>query len=226
MRTSTRTRAATSAAMTTGPGSVAARRMPLTPMWTIGVKARILATVWSWPDSESASLVACSVLLQRRQMMTRIDTELATTVSEFRKHAARAATDPAAGSDVPSILRNALEIQVPSADQVQLALVDGRAAFVTLGDRPFPIEKEIALIAEIAARPKDDQTRIRQSTTTAVGPIRYAAAQLQVAGSRQRGVFVVAVTLEPTRMVLIQTAWRYTLLSAASLLLIGPAAGW
>lgn len=200
-------------------------RIDSAPRRTIGVRARILATVLILAGLGMSVTGGTSVLLQHRQLMTRIDAELATTVSEFRQHAVRAATDPAAGSNVPSILRSALEGQVPSADQVQLALVDGRPAFITPGARPFPIEKETALIAEIAARPRDDPTRIRQGRTAAVGPIRYAAVQLQVAGSQQRGVFVVATTLEPTRQTLIRSAWQYTLLSASALFLIG-AGGW
>lgn len=192
---------------------------------TIGVRARILATVLILAGLGMSVTGVASLALQRRQLITQIDSELATTAREFSVSVGRAGTDPRAGTDVPSILRSALERQVPSSDQVELAMVDGQPAFVTPGERPFPIERETALLARIAALPKNDLTRVRPGHSAAVGAIRYAAVQLQVAGSGRRGVFVVAASLRPVRQTLIRSAWQYAVLSLAALVMIGVG-GW
>jgi len=193
--------------------------------FTIGVRARILATVLVLAGLGMLVAGTASTIVARRQLTTAIDASLKTEANEFHAHIALASAKPGAATDVRSLLRTALQEQVPTDDQVLMGMIDGIPTFITLGHRPFPIEKEAALIAQIAALPADDPTRIRQATTVAVGPIRYVTVQLQVVGKSQRGVFVVATSLEPARRKLVRSAQQYAALSAAALALIGVG-GW
>lgn len=166
-----------------------------------------------------------STIVTQRQITTTIDATLRSEVEKFRTHVDLAVDKLGAAADVRSLLRMALRDQVPTANQVFLGLIDGAPSFITSGDRPFPIERETALLALIAALPPDDPVRIRQDTTSAVGPIRYVAVPVRVEGKAQRGVFVAATSLRQARSVLIQNAQQYAMLSAGTLVLIGVG-GW
>lgn len=190
---------------------------------TVGVRARILATVLLLAGLGMLVTGVASTVVARRQLVEAVDADLRTEVDEFRAHVGqRLGAGPA---DVRSLLRSALTDQVPMEDQVLLGMVDGVPAYVTRADRPFPLEHEAALIATIAALPPDDPTRIRQATTASAGPVRYAAVQLRVTGQQQRGVFVVATSLRPAYRQLAQASRRYAALSAGALALIGVG-GW
>jgi two-component system OmpR family sensor kinase len=192
---------------------------------TIGVRARILATVLVLAGLGMLVAGAASSVVSSRQLTAAADKDLATEVSEFRTHVAKASADPANSADVRSLLRSALEQQVPMSDQVVLGMVDGAPSFITPGDRPFPLEKETALIARIAALPGDDPIRIRQNITLAAGAIRYVAVQVRVTGKPERGVFVVAISRRPAQHTVIRNAQQYAALSAVALILIAVG-GW
>jgi len=204
---------------------MAARRAERTRPRTVGVRARILATVLALAGLGILVTGVASAVVTRRQLTAAVDEDLQTEANEFRAHVKQVAGVPRAATDVRSLLRSALEGQVPMDDQVLLGMVDGVPTYVTAGDRPFPLEKESALIAQIAALPPDDPVRIRQATTTAAGPIRYVTVQLQVSGESRRGVFVVATSLRPAHRSLIRNAQQYAMLSTGALVLIGVG-GW
>jgi HAMP domain-containing protein len=168
---------------------------------------------------------ATSTIVAQRQLTAAVDADLTTEVNEFRAHVELASADPGATTDVRSLLRSALADQVPMGDQMVMGLVDGVPSFVTRGDRPFPIEKETALVAQIAALPPDDPIRIRQATTVAAGPIRYVTVQVRISDKPQQAVFVVATSLRPAHSNLVRNAQQYAVLSAAALLLIAVG-GW
>jgi len=189
------------------------------------VRARILATVLALAGLGIVVTGVASAVVARRQLTAAVDADLRTEADEFRAHVRQVEGVRGAATDVRSLLRSALESQVPMDDQVLLGMVDGVPTFVTAGDRPFPLEKESALVALIAALPPDDPARIRQATTTAVGPIRYVAVQLRVVDEARRGVFVVATSLRPAHRSLIRNTQQYAMLSAGALVLIGVG-GW
>ncbi|GAA2655378.1 sensor histidine kinase [Paractinoplanes durhamensis] len=190
---------------------------------TVGVRVRILATVLVLAGLGMLVTGATSLLVAHRQQITAIDADLRTEVDEFHTHIQRLSGEGA--TDVRSLLRSALREQVPMDEQVLLGMVDGVPAYVTRGERPFPLEKESGLIAAVAALPPGEPTRIRQATTTSAGTIRYAVVQLRVAGRPQRGVLAVATSLRPAYAQLAQSAWQYAALSAGALVLIGVG-GW
>jgi signal transduction histidine kinase len=192
---------------------------------TVGVRARILATVLALAGLGVLVTGVASAVVTRRQLIAAVDEDLQTEAYEFRAHVKQVAGASGAARDVGSLLRSALESQVPMDDQVLLGMVDGVPGYVTAGDRPFPLENESALVARIAALPPDDPIRIRQATTTAVGPIRYVTVQLQVTGEARRGVFVVATSLRPAHRALIRNTQQYAMLSTGALVLIGVG-GW
>ncbi|MFI7544820.1 sensor histidine kinase [Actinoplanes sp. NPDC049599] len=191
---------------------------------TVGVRARILAAVLGLAGLGILVTGVASSVVNRRQLIAAVDADLRTEADEFRAHVQQVSGSPGAASDVRSLLRSGLEVQVPMGDQVLLGMVDGVPTYITAGDRPFPLETEAALMARIAALPPDDPSRIRQADTTA-GPIRYVTVQLRVSGESRRGVFVVATSLRPAYRSLVRNAQQYALFSAGALVLIGVG-GW
>jgi len=191
----------------------------------VGVRARILATVLALAGLGVLVTGVASAVVTRRQLIAAVDADLRTEAGEFRAHVKQVADAPRSAADVRSLLRSALEGQVPMDDQVLLGMVDGVPTYVTAGDRPFPLEKESALVARIAALPPDDPIRIRQATTASVGTVRYVTVQLRVTGEARRGVFVVATSLRPAHRSLIRNTQQYAMLSIGALVLIGVG-GW
>ena len=100
-------------------------------------------------------------------------------------------------------------------------MIDGRPAFVTADNRPFAIEDETALIADVAALPADAPTQIRQVRSQSGGPLRYVAVQVRVAGQSEVGTLVAAVSLQPALDRLAASARLYAALSLAALVLVG-----
>jgi signal transduction histidine kinase len=191
---------------------------------TIGVRARILATVLVLAGLGLGVAGALSIAVERRQMLDHIDASLQVDVAEFRTFASDPAVIGAPGTDVAAILRTALERQAITTHEVVLGMINGKPAFVTPGRRPFAIEAERRLIAEIAAIPASAPTSIRESETS-IGTIRYAAVQVRVAGRPERGTLVVAASLRPVHQAFVRSIRQYVLLSAAALVLIGLG-GW
>ncbi|HET9518149.1 MAG TPA: HAMP domain-containing sensor histidine kinase [Actinoplanes sp.] len=188
--------------------------------FTIGVRARILATVLVLAALGMLVAGTASTVVAERQLTASIDAALKSEVDTFRTHIELALADPDDPTDVRTLLWKALQEQVPTADQAFLAMIDGVPSFITSGDRPFPIERETALIDLIAALPPDSRVRIRQDTTSALGPIRYVAVPVRVEGKQQQGVFVVATSLRQARHDLVRNAEQYALLSVGTLVLI------
>jgi two-component system, OmpR family, sensor kinase len=192
---------------------------------TIGVRSRILATVLGLTSLGMIMTGAASIAVEQRQMLDHVNASLQADVEEFRAYTQSPDTGSGQTSNVSAILRTALERQATTADEVAMGMVDGRPAFVIPGRRPFAIESDTELISQIAALGARAPTRIRDTTTTLAGPIRYAAVQVQVAGKPERGTLVIAASLNPVHQALIRSIRLYSLLSVAALLVIGLG-GW
>ncbi len=187
---------------------------------TIGVRARILATVLVLAALGMSIAGTAFTLFERRQLIDHLDSVLLTDVRQFNTFASASGL-----TTVESILDGALNEHVPADGEVLVGVIDGRPALITGGSRPFAIEKEAELIAQVAALPADAPTRIRQVDSATAGPIRYVAVQVQVAGKPQVGSYVVGISLQPALDRLADSARMYAALSAAALVLIGLG-GW
>jgi signal transduction histidine kinase len=186
--------------------------------FTIGVRARILATVLVLAALGMAISGAAFTVFEQRQLLDHVQGNLTSEVKEFTSLATMRGKE---GADVPTILRTALEQQVPAEDKVVFALVDRRLAYVAPATA-FNIQHEPELLATIAALPIDAKPRLQRAETSA-GWIWYSA--VQVAGKPQLGTYVVAISLKPAQERLAASARMYAALSGAALALIAVG-GW
>ena len=194
------------------------RRRPV-----LGVRVRILATVLALAALGMMLAGAATVVVQRDALLSQADDSLVADVREFEAHVHRGpATSTAA--DVRALLRSALEMQAAADDEAFLALVDGRPAYVTPGPRRLALEREPAFLAQVSALPADAPAVIRE-VTTSVGPVRYVAVQVRMAGRPEVGTYVVAVQLRPLQEQVVADARRYALVSVLALVVVGLG-GW
>jgi signal transduction histidine kinase len=185
------------------------------------VRVRVLASVLLLTALAMAVAGTVSVLVQRAALVSRVDTSLARDVDEFR---ALAETDPGRPATVESLLNAAVQRQVPSADQTYLGVLPGRDSLVPAGRRPVELEDQPSIVDTVRALPAGAPVRIRQASTE-VGPVRYAAVPVSVAGTPGTGYYVVATVLRPQQQVIRQGAVQYALVALGSLGLVGLG-GW
>ncbi len=195
---------------------------------TIGVRARILTTVLLLAALGMGLAGAAFMVFERRQLVDHLDGVLLGDVATFTARAASAsasASATAGSTTAAELLKAELNQHVPTDGEVLLGMIDGRPAFVTADNRPFAIEDETALIADVAALPADAPTQIRQVNSQSDGPLRYVAVQVRVAGQSEVGTLVAAVSLQPALDRLAASARLYAALSLAALVLVGLG-GW
>ncbi|HEY6798326.1 MAG TPA: HAMP domain-containing sensor histidine kinase [Kineosporiaceae bacterium] len=188
---------------------------------TIGVRERILATVLLLAALGMTVAGVAFALVEQRQLLDHLDSELTAEASSFERLAAEA---PGRGlTDVGTILQAALQ-RPAQADIVIMGMIDGKPKLVTPDPRPFAIENERALMARLAALPASEPTRIREMVTS-FGIVRYVAVQVRVAGRPEHGTFVAAASLAPGSARLAASTREYALVSAGALVLVGVG-GW
>jgi two-component system, OmpR family, sensor kinase len=201
--------------MTSDPPSRSAALRP-----AIGVRARVLATMLALTALGMALAGTVSVLVQRAGAINRVDSTLVRDVQEFRT----LAIDPRQHfSSVDQLLNAAISRQIPTADQTYLGVQPGVDTLVP-ASRPFRLEREPAVLDQVRALAPDAPVRIRQADTS-IGPVRYAAVPVSLAGLPAHGVYVVATRLGPSQRVIDQGALQYALVAVGSLVLVGLA-GW
>jgi two-component system, OmpR family, sensor kinase len=201
-------------------------RSPRARRRTIGVRARVLATVLILTALGMAGAGVSTVVMQRSALDDRVDSALETEVVEFRA-VAEAGTDPTTGqrfTSVPELLRVALQKQAPDRDETFLTLVDGRPHLFPRGERFVALEQERALVARVAALPADAPVRLAEIDTSA-GRIRYAVVQVSVPGQPTVGSYLVAHSLARNDREIADITQRFTLVSLISLLVIAGV-GW
>lgn len=186
---------------------------------TIGVRARIMSTVLLLAAFGMALAGSAFTVFERRQLIEHLDGVLLADVTQFRVDVA---ADPS--RQVGQILRDTLQRHVPTDGEVLAGLLDGHPAFVTADPRPFAIEREGALLAEVASIGADEPSRIRQ-VETSVGPVRYVVVQVRSTSEAGTGSLVIAVSLQPVLDQLADSARRYAVLAGVALVLIAVG-GW
>jgi signal transduction histidine kinase len=192
----------------------------------VGVRARILATMLVLTAAAMTVAGAVFVVVQRREVVNHADRVVAADVREFLSFvdaASRGQTGTGV-TDAGSLLRAALERQVPADDETFLVLVDGEPRFTPPGPRLVALENQPQLVAAVAALPADAPVRVGPAATTA-GPVRYAAVQVRVTGRPEVGTYLVAVATKPALDRVNAAGWRYAAVSLGSLLIVGLV-GW
>ena len=185
-----------------------------------GVRVRILVTMLLLTAAGMAVAGGVFTLVQRQQVRDDAIRTVTADIHEFRQFIQA----DLAGSDVATLLQSALRRQVPTEHESFLVLVDDRARFVPTGRRPVRLEDEPAVMAVVRALPPDAPAQVR-IVETSVGPVAFAALQVQVAGRKEVGTLVVAVAEGPATARVDAAARQYALQSTVSLVAVGTA-GW
>ncbi|MBK6873886.1 MAG: HAMP domain-containing protein [Kineosporiaceae bacterium] len=186
---------------------------------TIGVRARILATVLLLAALGMAFAGSAFTVFERRQLIDHLDSVLLADVGQFRQE-----VDQNTSQSMSELLQAVMGQHVPVDGEVVGGFIDGNLTFVT-SDPAFQITKEPDLLAQVAALPPDAPTRIRQLDSVTAGPVRYVVMQLQNSSSKQVGSLVVAISLKPALERLTTSATQFAVLAMIALVIIGVG-GW
>ncbi len=194
--------------------------------WRLGVRARILGVVLGLAALAMAVAGGTTVVLQLANLDQRVESRLATEVSDFRKIAV-GGVNPITQrryADVSGLLEVAIQLQAPDAEQTFLAVVDGRPLYTPRGERPLRLEDQPGIVSVVTGLGPADPVVIRDADTSA-GAVRYAAVPVSIAGQPSTGVYVVAYDLTPARAEIASGARRFALVAAVCLALVGLV-GW
>lgn len=204
--------------MTPGDGDALAAGSP----HPVGVRVRIVMTVLALTAIGMSLAGTSFMVFERQQLVSRLDAVLLSDADQFRRSAAEALRTSDASLSLDELFDAELRTHTPAAGETLLALVDGRLHFVVPGSTEKVTTPEF--LGELAARPADAPTQIRQFEQPNGNPVRYLAMQVSLQGQSQVGTFVSAVPIQPELDEISQSARFYALLSSAALLLVGVGA--
>lgn len=154
-----------------------------------------------WLVGSVAVALGASILLTHliglQRLDERVDRNLTQEVAEFRALAEKG-IDPVTGRafmDVRALLRTSIERNVVDRNETMFAIVNGTPFAHSMQQPRLRLDEQPEIVARLAAatRPALDTVQ------TSRGPVRYGVVPVQVGGSTDRGVLVVAVFLERER---------------------------
>jgi signal transduction histidine kinase len=199
--------------------------LPAPPPLRISVRSRLLGVVVLMTTLGLAGAGIATFALQWERVDQGITDSLEQEVAEFRR-LAQDGVDPVTGEpfqDAESLLRVALQQNVPDRNETLLTVLDGAPFQFDGGDRPIALEDEPAVLEAVAAV-QGGGTIAVQELPTAAGPARVAI--IPVAGpAGPPGAYLIAYALERERQEVGRQARTYALLSGGALLLVGGV-GW
>lgn len=174
--------------------------------WLVGLVALALG----------ASIVV-SHLIGLEQLDERIDRNLTQEVAEFRALAEKG-IDPVTGqpfTDVRALLGTTLERNVVDRNETLFGIVNGTPYARSAQEPPLRLDEQPATVALLAAatRPTLD------TLDTELGPVRYGVVPVEVSGSPDRGVLVVAIFVDLERAEIERTTLRSAVVGFAALTL-------
>jgi signal transduction histidine kinase len=191
------------------------RRLP-----RLGFRVRVLGFM----TALLLGAITVGLLVQRAVLLQRLDRDVDATLEQEREELSRlaAGTDPSTGrpfaGDVRAIFDTFLLRNVPTAGEVFLTFVDGRAFKAT--PAPIRLDADRDLVREWA----DLRDGRQGSLDTRAGPVRYLAVPLQTGGST-RGVFVVANFVRDARAE-IETTIRVSALVMGAVMVVAIVVAW
>lgn len=189
------------------------------------MRVRLLLWVLAMAALGLAVTGATMVTIEARRVDAAADAALQRECEEFAREAA-SGVDPETGvafADVGRLLLVTLQHRVPGPYQTYFTMLDGEPHVFTGGARPVALEDEPAALAAIRAVQGDSV--VVRDVTTSVGAVRLAVVPVRMVDQSASGAFVIAYALGAEHQDLADLAQLFSLLSAASLLLIGLV-GW
>jgi two-component system OmpR family sensor kinase len=205
------------------------------PRWS--VRSRILAAILLVTALGMGVAGATAFFVQRERTLQEIDQRLLSRVESARfvvigdpDSAASVDGATAAAADVPTFTgtRDALEAVlarvIPNRHESSLGIIDGVPAFVSGVELQFRLEDDPALIARVVSEVSDGSVRIGTALSP-LGELRYIATPVDVAGSAESGIYLVAVNVESELAELHSAFSIFAVVAGASLVVIGLV-GW
>jgi two-component system, OmpR family, sensor kinase len=144
--------------------------------------------------------------------------------AEAEAAAVPAAPDAPVPSDVDSAMASILQRVVPGLHESALGVVDGRPVLLPPTAMDFHLETTPALVERIVREVGDGTVRIGTGEGE-LGPVRYIAAPVEVAGDPAAGVYIAAIDLDGELRELDAAFRTYAWVALAAVLAVGVV-GW
>ncbi len=190
------------------------------------VRTRILVSVLLMAALGMLVAGTTSYVIEINRLDEVTSSNLRQEIQEFRTLADKG-VDPSTGepfATVEDLLVTALQRNVADENETFLGLVDGRPEYLPQGERPFRLEDNGEVLAQLAALAPDSDVVVRDAETSA-GTVRFAAIQVRIDGEPTVGTYVIARGVDLEARELIDTIQTYAVVAAGSLVLIGVV-GW
>jgi signal transduction histidine kinase len=166
--------------------------------------------------------IIISHLVSVQRLDQRIDRELTQVVKEIAAFAATG-IDPVTGrpfTDVRALLRASIERNVVGRNETMITLVNERPYARSDQEPPLRLDEQPEVVARLAASSQPALDTIQ----TARGRVRYGTVPVRVAGSPDKGVFVVAVFRDLERAEIDRVTWTSAAVAFGTLALAAIAA--
>jgi signal transduction histidine kinase len=192
----------------------------------LSVRGRVLASVLAMTALGMAVTGGTAFLIQDRLVNAGITVTLEQEVEEFRRMAV-SGVDPQTGApftSVESLLRFAIEGNVPHRNETYMTLLNGSVLGHEGGVRPIKLESEESILAAVTDAAKSPGVSI-QDVQTSAGRARLAIVPVGLPDDPASGTYVMAFAVDRGRDDLVRVALIYLLASLGSLILVGVV-GW
>lgn len=122
-------------------------------------------------------------------------------------------------------LQYAISRIVPDTNESTVGILDGQPRWVPATRLDFHLESDPEFITRVVDEVTAQNSAVMGTATTTLGPLRYIATPVQVAGDEARGIFVTAYNLE-VELREADTSLRIFAISAAATLIVAALIGW
>jgi two-component system OmpR family sensor kinase len=183
------------------------------------VRSRILVVILAATAIGLSAAGVASYLVQREQVLSRVDSQLIHTVPEL-KSIAEGKTSVTPPASVDGVLREAMQQIIPTTNEGVLGFIDGAPALVPAVPMPFRIEKDSALVKRILAEANPTNV-VRGTAKSRLGTLRYIIVPIRVAGDSHTGLYVAAYDLDAELGAVANSFQTYVLVALGALVLVG-----
>ncbi|MDQ1571143.1 MAG: two-component system, OmpR family, sensor kinase [Actinomycetota bacterium] len=199
------------------PGS-RPRRLSLS-RWS--VRSRILASLLLVAALGLVGAEVTNYLVQRTLTLSDVDARLVSRVALARSVVTRSENGFSTSSEA---LRSVLAGVLPNSHEDALGIVNGRVQFYPDVVTDIHLENDTAFAAQVV-REVGTKTVWLGTTDSQVGPIRYIAVPISVAGDPQSAIYVAAVSMDQELAPLNSSLGTFAIIAVVALLAIGLV-GW
>ncbi|MGB6023032.1 MAG: HAMP domain-containing sensor histidine kinase [Ornithinimicrobium sp.] len=187
------------------------------------VRARMLVVMISLMTAGLVVAGGLTYSLLFQQLEERVEAELLQERDELRRMAEQGPQGEAEGEyqNIEALLLAFLQSSVPGRYESHLGIIDGSAAVISGGTRPFDLDDPAVL--ELVAEEMVPGRSVLRNLTVDGTDVRLLIASVQLENEVREGVFVVGIDTGSQREALLASMRTYALVSLATLALASAA---